>query len=211
MTIRKTLIRKAIFIGNYAPRKCGIATFTTDLCETFAAKYPDVVCHAVAVTDTPEGYDYPERVRFEIFEQDVDSFKRAGEFINISKADIVCLQHEYGIFGGHAGSFVLTFLRSVQSPVVTTFHTVLKDPPPRHEQVLREIAHLSEVVIVMTTKAVELLTDRYGIPGGKIRIVPHGIPETAFIDPSFYKDQFAVEGKTVLLTFGLLSPNKGIE
>lgn len=211
MNNHKPAIGKVIFIGNYSPRKCGIATFTTDLCETFASKYPDTVCHAIAITDIPEGYTYPDRVRFDIMEQDVDSYKRASEFINISNADIVCLQHEYGIFGGQAGSYILALLRSVQPPVVTTFHTILKEPSPRQERVLKEIADLSQVIVVMTMKAAELLTTRYSILAKKIRVIPHGIPEIAFIDPSYYKDQFAVEGKTVLLTFGLLSPNKGIE
>ncbi len=204
-------INKVIFIGNYSPRKCGIATFTTDLCESFSLKFPETTCHVMPVTDIPEGYSYPDRVRFEITEQDIDSYKKAAEFINISNADIVCLQHEYGIFGGQSGSHILTLLRSIQIPIVTTFHTVLQEPSQRQELIFKEIAELSQAVVVMTMKAVELLTTRYNIPEKKIRVIPHGIPEIAFIDPSYYKDQYDVEGKTVLLTFGLLSPNKGIE
>ena len=211
MNNHKPSIGKVIFIGNYPPRKCGIATFTSDLCESLALKYPDTICHVIPITDIPEGYDYPERVCFEIKEQDVDSYKRASESININNADIVCLQHEFGIFGGQAGSYILTLLRSIQPPVVTTFHTVLKDPSSRQELVFKEIADLSLMIVVMTKKAVELLTTRYGISAKKIRVIPHGIPDIAFIDPSYYKDQFDVEDKTVLLTFGLLSPNKGIE
>lgn len=211
MADKKPIIRKVIFIGNYSPRKCGIATFTTDLCETFAAKHPDVTCQTVAVTDIAEGYPYPERVRFEIREQDLASYKQAAEFINLNNTDVVCLQHEYGIFGGKAGSYVLTLLHAIEAPVVTTFHTVLKNPSQHQELVLKEIAEVSQIIVVMTSKAAQLLTDRYGIATRKIRILPHGIPEIPFLDTSFYKDQFAVEGKTVLLTFGLLSPNKGIE
>ena len=207
----KPSIKKVIFIGNYLPRKCGIATFTTDLCESFSLKYPDTTCDVMPVTDIPEGYVYPERVHFEITEQDVNSYKQGAEFINISNADIVCLQHEYGIFGGQAGSYILTLLRSIQVPIVTTFHTILKDPSPRQERIFKEIADLSQIIVVMTMKSVEFLTSRYGISPKKIRVIPHGIPEIAFIDPSYYKDQYAVEGKTVLLTFGLLSPNKGVE
>jgi glycosyltransferase involved in cell wall biosynthesis len=211
MNENKPSIKKVIFIGNYLPRKCGIATFTTDLCESFALKFSDITCDVIPVTDIPEGYVYPDRVRFEITEQDVDSYKQAAEFINTSNTDIVCLQHEYGIFGGQAGSHILALLRSIQAPIVTTFHTILKDPSPRQERVFKEIADLSQIIVVMTMKSVEFLTTRYGISPKKIRIIPHGIPEIAFIDPSYYKDQYAVEGKTVLLTFGLLSPNKGVE
>lgn len=211
MPDNKPPIKKAIFLGNYSPRKCGIATFMTDLCESYALKYPDTLCQVIPITDIPEGYDYPDRVCLEIKEQDVDSYKRAAEFINISNADVVCLQHEYGIFGGQAGSYILTLLRSLLTPIVTTFHTILEDPSPWQERVLKEIADLSQMMIVMTQKSVELLKTRYGIPAKKIQVIAHGIPEIEFIDPSFYKDQFAVEGKTVLLTFGLLSPNKGIE
>ncbi|MFA5879127.1 MAG: glycosyltransferase, partial [Candidatus Margulisiibacteriota bacterium] len=211
MSENKQSIKKAIFVGNYEPRKCGIATFMTDLCESFALKFPDTICQVIPITDIPEGYNYPKRVCFEIKEQEVDSYKRATEYINISNADVVCLQHEYGIFGGQAGSYILTLLRSIQTPVVTTFHTILEAPSAWQERVLKEIAELSQTIVVMTKKSAELLKKRYNISEKKIQVIAHGIPEIEFIDPSFYKDQFAVEGKTVLLTFGLLSPNKGIE
>lgn len=211
MTDHKPAIEKAIFIGNYAPRKCGIATFTTDLCESFALKYPDTICHVIPITDIPDGYAYPDRIRLEIMEQDAESYKRAAEFININNADVVCLQHEYGIFGGQAGSYILTLLRAIQAPAVTTLHTILEKPSSWQERVLKEIADLSQKLVVMTMKSAELLTTRYKISANKVQVIAHGIPEIDFIDPSFYKDQFGVEGKTVLLTFGLLSPNKGIE
>lgn len=204
-------IRKIAFIGNYLPRRCGIATFTTDLCETFAAMKPSVQFFAIPVTDIEEGYDYPERVRLEIIEQDINSYKAAADFLNFNSIDIVCLQHEYGIFGGEAGSYILTLLRQLKMPVITTLHTVLENPSIPQKRVMDELIELSDYVVVMTQKAVDLLKAVNNIQESKIRLVPHGIPDVSFIDPNFYKDQYGVEGKTTLLTFGLLSPRKGIE
>ena len=204
-------IKKIAFIGNYLPRRCGIATFTTDLCETFATLNPSVQVFAIPVTDIEEGYDYPERVRFEIKEQDIDSYKAAADFLNLNDVDVVCLQHEFGIFGGDAGSYILALLRQLNMPIITTLHTVLKNPSARQRRVMDDLLGLSDYVVVMTQKAVDILQTVNKINGSKIRLVPHGIPDVSFIDPNFYKDQYGVEGKTTLLTFGLLSPRKGIE
>src|SRR3989338_4561691 len=204
-------IKKIAFIGNYLPRRCGIATFTTDICETFAALNPSVQVFAIPVTDIEEGYDYPERVRFEIKEQDIDSYKAAADFLNLNNIDIVCLQHEFGIFGGDTGSYILALLRQLNMPIITTLHTVLKNPSGRQRRVMDELLGLSDYVVVMTQKAVDILQAVNKIQASKIRLVPHGIPDVSFIDPNFYKDQYGVEGKSTLLTFGLLSPRKGIE
>jgi hypothetical protein len=125
-------IKKVAFVGNYLPRRCGIATFTTDLCESFASSNPSVQCFAIPITDIEEGYQYPERVRFEIKEQDLDTYKAAADFLNLNDVDIVCLQFEYGIFGGKAGSYILSLLRNLKMPVITTLHTVLKNPNVEH-------------------------------------------------------------------------------
>jgi glycosyltransferase involved in cell wall biosynthesis len=204
-------IKKIAFIGNYLPRHCGIATFTTDLCETFAAQNPSVQVFAIPVTDIEEGYDYPDRVRFEIREQDIDSYKAAADFLNLNDIDVVCLQHEFGIFGGDAGGYILALLRQLKMPVITTLHTVLKNPSARQRRVMDELLGLSDYVVVMTQKAVDILQAVNKLHESKIRLVPHGIPDVSFIDPNFYKDQYGVEGKTALLTFGLLAPHKGIE
>lgn len=204
-------IKKVAFIGNYLPRRCGIATFTTDICETFAALNPSIQVFAIPVTDIEEGYDYPDRVRFEIREQDIGSYKAAADFLNLNDIGVVCLQHEFGIFGGDAGSYILTLLRQLKMPVITTLHTVLKNPSARQRRVMDELLGLSDYVVVMTQKAVEILQTVNKIHGPKVRLVPHGIPDVSFIDPNFYKDQYGVEGKTTLLTFGLLAPHKGIE
>jgi glycosyltransferase involved in cell wall biosynthesis len=204
-------IKRIAFIGNYMPRQCGIATFTTDLCEAVAQEFRETTCIALPVNDTEAGYDYPPRVRFELTEKDIESYRRAADFININNVDLVSLQHEYGIFGGRAGSHIIALLRELRMPVVTTLHTILRDPDPDQKRVLEEIAALSDRIVVMSRRGSEFLREIYGIPPGKIDLIPHGIPDVPFVDPSYNKDLFGVEGKIVLLSFGLLSPNKGIE
>lgn len=208
---RNTELRKIAFIGNYLPRKCGIATFTHDVCTSVATQFPGSECFVVPVNDLPEGYDYPREVRFEIEEQELDSYLRAADYLNFSNADIVSLQHEYGIFGGPAGSHVVRLLRNLRMPIVTTLHTVLKEPNHDQRRVLDQIIDLSARVMVMTERARDFLKEIHGVPDAKIDLVAHGIPDMPFVDPAFYKDQFGVEGKYVALTFGLLAPNKGIE
>ena len=204
-------INSVAVIGNYLPRRCGIATFTTDLVEALSTEAPDINCWAVAMNDKPEGYAYPEKVRFEINQKKFTDYSIASEFLNISQIDIVCVQHEYGVFGGPAGSHLLKLLGELRMPVVTTLHTVLKDPAPEYREVMRKLSDLSDKLIVMSRKAIDFLKSIYAVPEEKIAFIHHGIPDTPFVDPNFYKDQFGVEGKKVLLTFGLLSPNKGIE
>jgi glycosyltransferase involved in cell wall biosynthesis len=176
-----------------------------------AAAYPQSQCFCVSVNDIKGGYDYPDVVRFEIEEQDLSSYLRAADFLNISNVDIVCLQHEFGIFGGPAGGHILAFLRELSMPVVTTLHTVLREPRIEQRRVMEEIISLSSRVVVMAERGRQMLQDIYGAPPAKIDLIAHGIPDVGFVDPTYFKDQFGVEGRVVLLTFGLLSPNKGIE
>ncbi len=204
-------INRIAFIGNYLPRQCGIATFTTDLCETVATEYPGTTCIALPVNDVETGYAYPARVRFELTEKDIESYRRAADFLNINNVDLVCLQHEYGIFGGRAGSHILTLLRELRMPIVTTLHTILRDPDPDQRRVLEQVAALSDRLVVMSERGAEFLQEIYHVLPYKIDLIPHGIPDVPFEDPSFHKDLFGVEGKIVLLSFGLLSANKGIE
>jgi glycosyltransferase involved in cell wall biosynthesis len=204
-------IKRIAFIGNYLPRQCGIATFTTDLCEAVAAEYSETTCIALPVNDIDGGYAYPPRVRFELIEKDIDSYRRAADFLNINRVDLVCLEHEYGIFGGRAGSHILALLRELSMPVVTTLHTILRDPNEDQFRVLKKVAALSDRVVVMSKRGLEFLQDVYSVVPEKIDFIPHGIPDVPFVDPSFHKDLFGVEGKIVLLSFGLLSANKGIE
>ena len=204
-------VRKIAFVGDHLPRKCGIATFTSDLLQAVAAAHPQSQCLCVSVNDIKDRYDYPEVVRFEIEEQDVSSYLRAADFLNISNVDIVCLQHEFGIFGGPAGGHILALLRELRMPVVTTLHTVLREPRPDQQRVMQELISLSTRVVVMAERGRQMLQDIYDAPSAKIDLIAHGIPDVGFVDPTYFKDQFGVEGKVVLLTFGLLSPNKGIE
>jgi len=199
------------FVGDYVPRRCGIATFTADICEALAAEYPDTKCIVGSVNDREEGYDYPDRVRFEIAEKEVASYRRAGEFLNINNVEVLSVQHEFGIYGGAAGSHLLELLRSVRMPIVTTLHTVLQDPSEEQRFVMAELDKLSNRLVVMADRGRNLLETVYGVSPHKIDLIPHGVIDLPFMDSNFYKDEFQVEGKTVLLTFGLLSPNKGIE
>jgi glycosyltransferase involved in cell wall biosynthesis len=208
---KASLPSRIAVIGNYLPRQCGIATFTTDLCAAISAEYGTARLLALPVNDTEQGYDYPARVRWSLAQDDLTSYQEAAEFLNFNNIDMVCLQHEYGIFGGPAGSHILHLLRGLKMPAVTTLHTVLREPNPDQLVVMEEIAELSDRLIVMSQLSSQFLQEIYKVPGSKVDMVPHGVPDLPFLDPNFYKDRFGVEGKAVLLTFGLLSPNKGIE
>jgi len=208
---KPSLPSRIAVIGNYLPRQCGIATFTTDLCSAIAAEYGTARLLALPVNDTDQGYDYPARVRWALAQNDVTSYQEAARFLNFNNIDMVCLQHEYGIFGGPAGSHILHLLRGLKMPVVTTLHTVLREPDPNQLMVMEQIAELSDRLVVMSQLSSQFLQEIYKVPGSKIDMVPHGVTDLPFLDPNFYKDRFGVEGKAVLLTFGLLSPNKGIE
>ncbi|MCZ6542799.1 MAG: glycosyltransferase family 4 protein [Planctomycetota bacterium] len=208
---KRPALRRIAFIGTSLPRQCGIATFTGDLSDALARTFRQAEVFVVPVNDIKEGYDYPDRVWFEITEKDVASYRRAADFLNINNVDVVNLQHEFGIFGGPAGSHILILLRELRMPTVITLHTILHEPEPTQRAVMEELAELSDGLVVMTNRSAELLREVYGIEEHKIEIIPHGIPDVPFVDPSFYKDKFGVEGKNVLLTFGLLGPSKGIE
>jgi len=168
-------------------------------------------CLVVPVNDIAGGYDYPAEVRFEIAEQDLPSYLRAADFLNITDVDVVCVEHEFGIYGGPAGSHVLALLRELQMPIVTTLHTVLREPNVEQRRVMRELIRNSTRLVVMSERGREILRDIYHVSEDKIDLIPHGIPDMPFADPNYFKDEFGVAGKQVLLTFGLLSPNKGIE
>ncbi len=204
-------IRKIALLGDYLPRKCGIATFTTDLRRAVATEFQEMQCLVVPVNDLAGGYDYPAEVRFEIAEQDLPSYLRAADFLNITDVHVVCVQHEFGIYGGPSGSHLLALLRDLRMPIVTTLHTILRDPNAEQRRVMRELIRLSTRLVVMAERGREFLRDIYHAPEAKIDLIPHGIPDMPFADPNYFKDEFGVAGKQVVLTFGLLSPNKGIE
>ncbi len=208
---KKEIPNKIAFIGDYLPRKCGIATFTSDIYSNITEQYPQNNCFVIAVNDRKEGYNYPKEVKFEIEEQELASYQRAADFINFNNIEIVSLQHEFGIYGGQSGSHILALLRDLHVPVVTTFHTILDKPSNGQFLIMKELIKLSSRLVSMTEKGKSFLNKIYKAPIEKIDVIPHGIPDMSFVDPNFYKDQFGVEGKQVFLTFGLLSPQKGIE
>jgi len=198
-------------IGNYVPRQCGIATFTADLCDALAAEFPHREVLALAMNDNEQGYSYPERVRFEIPDNDLSAYRTAADFLNVNQVDAVFLQHEFGIFGGQDGNYILALLRELRMPVITTLHTILRQPTESQRKIMIELAKLSDRLISMSRKGVDFLREIYAIPVDKIDLIPHGIPDIPFVDPNYYKDQFGLEGKQTILTFGLINPNKGIE
>ena len=200
---------KIAMLGNHVPRQCGIATFTTDLSAAITTEFSALDCFVVAMNDAGKRYAYPTRVRFEVAESEVASYRRAADFLNVNTVDVMCVQHEYGIFGGKAGSHVLDLLRELRMPIVTTLHTILGKPDPLQRRAMDEITQLSERLVVMSAHGATLLHEVHGVPAHKIDLIPHGIPSVP--DAHGSKDQLGVQGKCVLLTFGLLSPDKGIE
>jgi glycosyltransferase involved in cell wall biosynthesis len=206
-----TRLARVAFIGNSLPRRCGIATFTTDLQQVVAASRPELETCIVAMTDHGQSYDYPSSVRLQVDDQRIEDYARAADFLNEGQIEAVSLQHEFGIFGGEAGGHVMALLSRLTMPIVTTLHTVLADPAPAQRAVLERIIDASARLVVMAEKGRELLRDVYRVPAGKIEVIPHGVPDIAFAEPGPAKARFGFAGRTVILTFGLLSPNKGIE
>ena len=204
-------IAHVAFIGNSLPRRCGIATFTTDLQQAVAAAHPGLKTSIVAMTDHGCAYDYPPSVSRQIADDNLADYIRAADELNASGCDVVSLQHEFGIFGGLAGSHIVTLLSRLKMPVVTTLHTVLAQPSADQRHVMRGICAHSDRLIVMARKGRDLLREECHVPVDKIDIIPHGIPDVLFAEPDQAKAALGFLGRTVILTFGLLSPSKGIE
>ncbi len=205
---RRESIRRIAMLGNHLPRQCGIATFTTDLSAAIAGVSSQLDCFVLAMNDVGRHHVYPPRVQFEIAEPDLVSYRRAADFLNVKNVDVLSVQHEYGIFGGKAGSHVLTLLRGLRMPIVTTLHTILEEPDDRQRPLMDELVALSSRVVVMSEEGRAVLRHVHRVPQEKIDVIPHGIPSLPEGD---YRDQLDVAGKSVILTFGLLSPDKGIE
>lgn len=201
-------IRRVAVLGNHLPRQCGIATFTTDLSDAISSVGPDLDCFVLAMNDGRNQHDYPERVRFELTDNDAGAYTRAADFLNVNAVDVLCVQHEYGIFGGKAGGHLLPLLRQLRMPIVTTLHTILSAPNLHQRRVMDEITALSDRLVVMTAGGADLLREVHGVSDDKIDVIPHGIPNVPFAGS---KNRLGVEGRPVILTFGLLSPDKGIE
>ena len=204
-------IQTAAVVSSYVPRRCGIATFAKDLRDAIAAEIGDQHVFAVAMDDLVEQYDYPQEVRFQIPDCRKEEYANAADMLNVNQIDMTFLQHEFGIYGGRDGSYVLDLIRQLRMPVITTLHTVIRDPSPGQRMVIRELARTSDRLCVMTSKAAEILEEVYDVPSERIAQIPHGIPDVPFTDSARYKDHYDLNDRLVLLTFGLLSPGKGIE
>src|ERR1051325_10826951 len=150
-------IRRFATLGNHLPRQCGIATFTTHLTDALVAELPETDAFVLAMNDAGRRHAYPSRVRFEIGDADLGSYRRAADFLNVNQVDVLSVQHEYGIFGGKAGAHLLELLRALRMPIVTTLHTILSEPSAPQRAVLEELARLSERLIVMSESGAELL------------------------------------------------------
>lgn len=206
-----TRVNRIAFIGNSLPRRCGIATFTTELQQAVAAVRPRLETSIVAMNDPGRIYAYPDTVRVEIGEDRPEDYLAAAEILNSNQVDVVSLQHEFGIFGGEAGSDILPLLSRLAVPVVTTLHTVLAAPTDAQRQVMERIDRVSARLVVMAEKGRRMLMDIYGVPADKIEVIPHGVPDVPFEAPDITKHAEGYDNRKVILTFGLLSPNKGIE
>ena len=202
-------IRRMAMLGNHTPRQCGIATFTADLSAALAARIPQLDCFIVAMNDPMKRYSYPPCVRVEISQEDPSSYRRAAGILNGRALDVLSIQHEYGIFGGSAGSYLLDLMADLRMPVVTTLHTVLPEPDARQWTAMDAIIRRSDRIVVMSGHGAELLRKVHGVPPGRIDLIPHGIPAVPF--HSRNKGRLGLDGRRVLLTFGLLAPDKGIE
>ena len=204
-------LKDVVLIGNYLPRQCGIATFTSHLLDSIALNAPDKICWVVAMNDRPEGYPYPSQVRFEVNQSLLSEYSLAADLLNLNQVDVICLQHEYGIFGGQRGSFIIELLRDLKIPVVTTLHTILKDPTLQDRHIMMQLSEFSDRLVVMSERSIQFLREIYKVPEEKIILIHHGIPDVPFVGSDAYKEKFSVLGRRVILTSGLLSPGKGIE
>jgi glycosyltransferase involved in cell wall biosynthesis len=206
-----TQLSRLAFIGNSLPRRCGIATFTTNLQQAISTSCAGVETAIVAMTDHGHAYDYPSVVRLQVNDALIEDYAHAADVLNASRFEAVSLQHEFGIFGGEAGAHIMALLSRLNMPIVTTLHTVLSEPTLAQRGVLDRIVEASSKVIVMAEKGRELLRSVYRAPAEKIEVIPHGIPDFPFVEPDKAKAKFGYSGRAVILTFGLLSPNKGVE
>jgi len=203
--------KKVAFISSFPPRKCGIATFTSDLIKNAGTAAKGQFEPLVVAMRSDSTLKYNDPVKFEI-RQDVKSdYICAADYINFSHVEVVSVQHEFGLFGGEAGSYLSLLLNRLKAPVITTLHTLLDDPDPDHHKALLEVCNASYRIITMNERGLDMLRDIYGISGKKVELIAHGIPDLPFVDSNYYKHKFGMENRKTILTFGLLNKNKGIE
>ena len=204
-------VESVALIGSYLPRQCGIATFTADLATAILENDCRIDCSVVAMNDRREGYEYPDIVKFQIRQDKLNEYHLAADFLNLRNPAAICLQHEYGIFGGQRGSFIIELAQNLKSPLFTTLHTVLREPSAEERKIITQLSELSASLVVMSEHAADFLRNIYQVPERKITLIHHGIPDVPFLDPDPCKRKLGADDKIVILTFGLLSPGKGIE
>ena len=202
---------KVAFISSFLPRKCGIATFTSDLIESVSAAAAGHFDPLVVALRPDSDANYENPVKFEIRQNVRSDYICAADYINFSHVDLISVQHEFGLFGGDAGSYLNLLLKRLKAPVVTTLHTVLNEPNPAYRQAMPDLCNYSDKIIIMNDRGPDMLSQIYGVQSSKIRLIPHGIPDLPFVDSSYYKHKFGLEGRRTILTFGLLNKNKGVE
>ncbi len=207
----KGTTKKVAFISSFPPRKCGIATFTSDLIKNAALSAKGTFEPLVVAMRSDNELKYNNPVKFEIRQEVKNDYICAADYINFSYVDVVSVQHEFGLFGGEAGSYLSLLLNRLKAPIITTLHTVLDDPNPAYHKSLVDVCKASYQVITMNERGVDMLRDTYGIAGKKVLLIPHGIPDLPFVDNYYYKHKFGIEGRRTILTFGLLNRDKGIE
>ncbi len=205
---------KIAYIGTYPPRECGIGTFTRNLLKSMVnnngVKGDPIERFVIAMDDYEQTYDYPGEVKLTIRQEHQRDYIKAAKFINISGADLCILEHEFGIFGGQSGIYILPLLHRLEIPFIVTLHTVVKDPSYNEKAVIQEICKMANKIVLMSNKAIEFLTIIYNIQKEKIIFIEHGVPDIQF-NQEQSKKEFKLENKKVLVTFGFLSRNKGIE
>ncbi len=204
-------LTRVTFIGNHVPRQCGIATFTSHLVDAISEVDRDLDVSVACMNDDPQGYTYPRRVTCQIDEQDIASYRAAAAHVNRAGADVVCLQHEFGIYGGPAGSHLLTLLERLDMPIVATLHSILREPNRQQRHVMTRLHDLCDRFVVMSRRAVRFLVDVYGFAPDRIDMIHHGIPDVPFESKRAYSESAQAGTRRLLLTFGLLGPGKGIE
>ena len=207
----KNITRKVTFISSFLPRKCGIATFTSDLINNVSIAAGKDFEPLVVAMQSGSANQYSDPVKFEVRRNVKNDYICAADYINFSHVDLISLQHEFGLFGGEGGSYLNLLLRRVNAPVVTTLHTVLNEPAPKYYRSMIDVCEASQKIIVMNERGIDMLKDIYSISPKKIELVPHGIPDLPFVDSNYYKHKFGMEGRRTILTFGLLGRSKGIE
>lgn len=203
--------RKVAFVSSSLPRRCGIATFCNDLINSITSCAGSAFDPLVVAMVSNHNHQYSSPVKFEIRKNVKNDYICAADYLNFSHVDLVSVQHEFGLFGGSAGNHLNLLLKRVDAPIVTTLHTVLNEPPPEYCQSTVDVCEMSDRIVVMNARGISMLRDTFGINPAKISLIPHGIPDLPFVDSSYYKHKFGIENRKTILTFGLLSRNKGIE